>query len=235
MSSRTTGPRIRHHGDHCLLRQPAVRWIIPLSSAMAVAAGGRTVALTSTRPTRRPFMTVPVIGLIKRGPDSPCVRHGWKIDALAQGGAVFIAIDRHPASASGVSVGAIRRNPSAGEVRDGRFLDLDDALECWRSGARIVAATLRLYRRERRQMAPDLALVQCLSVGRLSDCRRALAAPAQAAEAMRCGAWAVTVGSAITAASILSGWSDTALKAAVCRRIGDQRADRGGDYGQVRT
>ncbi|MEW3899485.1 N-acetylmannosamine-6-phosphate 2-epimerase, partial [Klebsiella pneumoniae] len=40
--------------------------------------------------------------------------------------------------------------------------------------------------------------------------------PAQAAEAMRCGAWAVTVGSAITRLEHICGWYNTALKAAVC-------------------
>ena len=64
---------------------------------------------------------------------------------------------------------------------------------------------------------PDLALVQCLSV---AGCRVIAEGryntPAQAAEAMRCGAWAVTVGSAITRLEHICGWYNTALKAAVC-------------------
>ena len=93
---------------------------------------------------------------------------------------------------------------------------LDDALECWQLGAEIVGTTLSGYTAEETPDEPDLALVQCLSV---AGCRVIAEGryntPAQAAEAMRCGAWAVTVGSAITRLEHICGWYNTALKAAV--------------------
>lgn len=73
------------------------------------------------------------------------------------------------------------------------------------------------YTAEETPDEPDLALVQCLSA---AGCRVIAEGryntPAQAAEAMRCGAWAVTVGSAITRLEHICGWYNTALKAAVC-------------------
>ena len=62
------------------------------------------------------------------------------------------------------------------------------------------------YTAEETPDEPDLTLVQCLSA---AGCRVIAEGryntPAQAAEAMRCGAWAVTVGSAITISCFLRG------------------------------
>ncbi|HBQ5119428.1 TPA: hypothetical protein L7430_004284 [Klebsiella variicola] len=60
-------------------------------------------------------------------------------------------------------------------------------------------------------------IVSCQPVpGSPLDNPAIVAAMALAAEAMRCGAWAVTVGSAITRLEHICGWYNTALKAAVC-------------------
>ena len=94
---------------------------------------------------------------------------------------------------------------------------LDDALECWQLGFDMVGTTLSGYTAEETPDEPDLALVKSLSA---AGCRVVAEGryntPAQAAAAMPCGAWAVTVGSAITRLEHICGWYNTALKAAVC-------------------
>ena len=60
------------------------------------------------------------------------------------------------------------------------------------------------------------AAMMICAAGAVPDSVLSVSMPAQAAEAMRCGAWAVTVGSAITRLEHICGWYNTALKAAVC-------------------
>ena len=63
---------------------------------------------------------------------------------------------------------------------------------------------------------PDLALVKTLSdAGCRVIAEGRYNTPAQAADAMRHGAWAVTVGSAITRLEHICQWYNTAMKKAV--------------------
>lgn len=129
--------RIRHHGGLIVscqpvpgspLDNPAIVAAMALAAEQAGAVALRIEGQANLQAVR-PLVTVPVIGLIKRDlPDSPVRITPWleDIDALAQGGADIIAIDgtqrQRPASVSGVSVGAISRNSSAGKSGDGRLL-----------------------------------------------------------------------------------------------------------------
>ena len=167
----------------------------------------------------RPLVTVPVIALIKRDlHDSPVRITPWleDVNALAQAGADIIAVDgtRRQRPASVASLLAAIHCQGKNAMAD--CSSLDDALECWQLGFDMVGTTLSGYTAEETPVEPDLALVKSLSA---AGCRVVAEGryntPAQAAEAMRCGAWAVTVGSAITRLEHICGWYNTALKAAV--------------------
>lgn len=138
------------------------------------------------------------------------------MNALAQAGADIIAVDgtrrQRPASVASLLAAIHRRGKTRWQI-----VPLDDATECWQLGFDMVGTTLSGYTAEETPDEPDLALVKSLSA---AGCRVVAEGryntPAQAAEAMRCGAWAVTVGSAITRLEHICGWYNTALKAAVC-------------------
>ena len=93
---------------------------------------------------------------------------------------------------------------------------LKDGLACQALGAEIIGTTLSGYTTADTPEAPDLALVKALSE---AGCRVIAEGryntPAQAGEAMRHGAWAVTVGSAITRLEHICEWYNAALKKAV--------------------
>ncbi|UMP78402.1 putative N-acetylmannosamine-6-phosphate 2-epimerase [Klebsiella pneumoniae] len=222
--------RIRHHGGLIVSCQPVPGGQLDnpaIVAAMALAAERAGASSAAHREglanlqAVRPLVTVPVIGLIKRGlPDSPVRITPWleDIDALAQGGADIITIDgtqrQRPASMSAL----LAEIHQLGKVAMADCSSLDDALECWRLRAEIVGTTLSGFIAEETPDEPDLALVQCLSV---AGCRVIAEGryntPAQAAEAIRCSAGGrLTVDSAITRLEHICGWFHTALKAAVC-------------------
>jgi N-acylglucosamine-6-phosphate 2-epimerase len=227
--------RIRYHGGLIVscqpvpgspLDNPAIVAAMALAAEQAGAVALRIEGLANLQAVR-PLVTVPVIALIKRDlHDSPVRITPWleDVNALAQAGADIIAVDgtrrQRPASVSSL-LAAIHRQENA--MAD--CSSLDDALECWQLGFDMVGTTLSGYTAEETPVEPDLALVKSLSA---AGCRVVAEGryntPAQAAEAMRCGAWAVTVGSAITRLEHICGWYNSALKAAVCRRMSNKKA-----------
>ena len=162
---------------------------------------------------------MPIIGILKRDlADSPVRITAFleDVDALAQAGADIIAID-----------GTDRVRPVSVEALLARIhhhqllamtdcSSLKDGLACQALGAEIIGTTLSGYTTAETPEAPDLALVKALSE---AGCRVIAEGryntPAQAGEAMRHGAWAVTVGSAITRLEHICEWYNAALKKAV--------------------
>ncbi|EMS1123803.1 TPA: N-acetylmannosamine-6-phosphate 2-epimerase [Klebsiella aerogenes] len=222
--------RIRHHGGLIVscqpvpgspLDDPQIVAAMVLAAEQAGAVALRIEGLNNLH-TVRPLVTVPIIALIKRDlPDCPVRITPWleDIDALAQGGADIIAIDgtqrQRPASVSAL----LAEIHHQGKVAMADCSSQADALQCWQLGAEIVGTTLSGYTSEETPDEPDLALVKSLSA---AGCRVIAEGryntPAQAAEAMRHGAWAVTVGSAITRLEHICGWYNAALKQAVSNR-----------------
>ncbi len=83
----------------------------------------------------------------------------------------------------------------------------DDAMAAHAMGFDIIGTTLSGYTGGEIPQAPDFALLARLSKTVL----RVMAegrfnTPAQVAEARRCGAWAVTVGTAITRTEVITSW-----------------------------
>ena len=208
--------QIRHHGGLIVscqpvpgspLDNPAIVAAMGLAAEQAGAVALRIEGLANLQAVR-PLVTVPVIALIKRDlHDSPVRITPW-LDIIAVDGT------RRQRPASVASLLAAIHCQGKNAMAD--CSSLDDALECWQLGFDMVGTTLSGYTAEETPVEPDLALVKSLSA---AGCRVVAEGryntPAQAAEAMRCGAWAVTVGSAITRLEHICGWYNTALKAAV--------------------
>jgi N-acylglucosamine-6-phosphate 2-epimerase len=192
--------------------------------AQAAVAGG-AAALRIEGAARlacvRAAVQVPLIGIVKRAlPDSPVRITPWLDDvrALVAAGADVVAVDatqrQRPFSVAQLQAaihaqGAIAMADAAGDA---------DALKAWAMGFPIVGSTLSGYTGGPQDLvptAPDLDLVQRLSA---AGCRVMAEGrydtPARAADALKAGAWAVTVGSAITRLEVVTGWFAQALSAA---------------------
>lgn len=167
----------------------------------------------------RPLLTVPVIGIIKRDlPDSPVRITPFleDVDALVEAGADIIAFDGTD------RVRPITREAIVARIHHHQRLamadcaSLEDGRYCQRLGAELIGSTLSGYLTPDTPNDPDLALVRALSDAGcrvIAEGRYNL--PALAALAMQHGAWAVTVGSAITRLEHICQWFNDAMREAV--------------------
>ena len=170
----------------------------------AVAAGAVAVRIEGARRLAvvRQAVDVPIIGIVKRDLLESPVRitpFVEDVQALAAAGADIVAVDvtRRPRP---VPVQALYE-----AILDGGALamadasDAEDALAAWRQGFSIVGTTLSGYTGGPVPASPDLDLVARLAA---AGCRVMAEGrydtPELAAQALGRGAWAVTVGSALT-------------------------------------
>jgi N-acylglucosamine-6-phosphate 2-epimerase len=194
--------------------------------ARAAVAGG-AAALRIEGAVRlaavRAAVEVPLIGIVKRDlATSPVRITPWleDVQALAAAGADVIAVDA-TARPRPVAVAALREAiEQRGAIAMADASGLDDGLAAWRQGFAIVGSTLSGYTGAPGAVpqGPDLALVQQLAT---AGCRvmaeGRFDTPAAAAAALRAGAWAVTVGSALTRLEVTTGWFASALQQAGLR------------------
>jgi N-acylglucosamine-6-phosphate 2-epimerase len=163
-------------------------------------------------------VTIPIIGIIKRDlPDSPVRITPFldDVDALAAAGASIIAFDgtdrTRPASVKAL----LARIHSHRLLAMADCSSVEDGLYCHRAGADIIGSTLSGYLGGPVPATPDFALVSALSE---AGCRVIAEgrynSPELAAQAMQHGAWAVTVGSAITRLEHICQWYRDALTGA---------------------
>ncbi|EGJ4518798.1 N-acetylmannosamine-6-phosphate 2-epimerase [Escherichia coli] len=168
----------------------------------------------------RKSVSIPIIGIIKRDlTDSPVRITPFlnDVDALAEAGADIIAFDGtdrvRPASVEAL----IRQIHNHHCIAMADCSSEQDGLECHALGADIIGTTLSGYTGDSVPDEPDFELVSKLS---LEGCRVIAEgrynSPLMAAEAMKRGAWAVTVGSAITRLEHICRWyCDAMLRVAV--------------------
>jgi N-acylglucosamine-6-phosphate 2-epimerase len=193
--------------------------------AEAVVAGG-AVAIRAQGLSDISFIKgrteVPLIGLWKDGHEgvfiTPTLRHAR---AVRDAGADIVALDgtRRPRP-DGLTVAAtihqLRQDKPTVVMAD--CGSLDDALAARDAGADLIGTTLAGYTGERpRTDGPDLELlaqivdhvrdVPVVAEGRFHT-------PAQAVAALRAGAHAVVVGTAITHPTTITGWFKTAISGA---------------------
>lgn len=194
-------------------------------SAMAVAAvdgGAAAIRIEGVEnvQTVRARTDRPIIGLIKRDlADSPVRITPFRndVEALAAAGADVIAVDAtdrpRPCSVA-EQIAAIH---ALGRIAMADCATIEDARAALDAGAEILGSTMSGYTGSAVPSEPDLALVR-----RLAELEAFIIAegryhtPDQAAQAIRAGADAVVVGTALTRLEIATSWFATAVKGAAC-------------------
>ncbi len=167
----------------------------------------------------RPAVDVPIIGIVKTDlADSPVritVTEGHAL-ALAQAGADIIAYDatRRPRTDSREQIFAAILSTGCLAMAD--CATQEDGEVALAAGASILGTTLSGYTAETRNMneGPDLGLIsafKALGAGFVMAEGR-INAPDLAALAMKAGADAVTVGSALTRLEVVTGWFVDAVR-----------------------
>ena len=194
---------------------------IAQSAVIGGAAGIRAKGLDDLR-AMRPVVDAPIIGLVKVGKEGVFITP--TLDdclAVADTGVEIVALDgtRRPRpdgrSLADTVEGLKQRFPDVVVMAD--CGSLADAVAAREAGADVLGTTLAGYSGEREKTpGPDFEVVDQIVAldaapvfveGRVHS-------PAQAAEAMRRGAWAVVVGTAITHPATITGWFADAVAGA---------------------
>jgi len=193
-------------------------------AALSSGAAGVRIESRAYVAAVRAATAAPIIGLIKRDlPDSPVriTPHLADVEALAAAGADIVAFDAtqrlRPVAAAELSAAAHR----LGKLAMADVSNLAEARDAFAFGADIVGTTLSGYTGGAEPEGPDFDLVSAAARlrGRVIAEGR-LHVPSQAAEAMRRGAFAVVVGSAITRPEHVTRWfADAVASAAVAREF----------------
>lgn len=184
----------------------------------AVAGGAAALRIEGARRLAvvRAAVAVPIVGIVKRAlADSPVRITPFVADvqALIEAGADIVAVDAtaRPRPASVADLLAAITAGGAHAMADASCEA--DALAAWAMGFAIVGTTLSGYTGGAVPGEPDLALVARLSQ---AGCRVMAEGrydtPARARAALQAGAWAVTVGSALTRLEVATAWFATALQ-----------------------
>ena len=187
----------------------------------ALAGGARGLRIESI-----PYVTAvrartgaPIIGIVKQDRSDTAVRITPTVAqaaGLAEAGADIVAFDatRRPRPETVAAlVAAIR---TRGKLSMADCSDLEDARQALAAGVDIVGTTLSGYTGGPEPEEPDFDLIAAMrgltpyvvAEGRLHT-------PEQAAEAVRRGAWCVTIGSALTRTEHATAWFRDAIANAV--------------------
>lgn len=190
-------------------------------AAVAGGAAGLRIEGVDNLRAARPRVAVPIIGIVKSdSADSPVritVRRA-EARALAEAGADVIAYDATPRPRTDPRDAVLAEILRAGRLAMADCATLDDAKAALAGGAAIIGTTLSGYTAETEGLndGPDLALIRAFkALGRgfvMAEGR--INTPALAARALRAGADAVTVGSALTRLEHVTGWFAAAIRSA---------------------
>lgn len=197
------------------LDKPDIVAAMALAAEQAGAVALRIEGVANLHATRA-LVSIPIIGILKRDLDNSPVRITpflEDVDALAQAGADIIAVDGTDRVRPVGVEALLAQIHQHGLLAMTDCSTYEDGMACQRLGADIIGTTLSGYTTLETPEEPDFALVKTLSdAGCRVIAEGRYNTPAQAAEAMRQGAWAVTVGSAITRLEHICQWYNTALK-----------------------
>lgn len=196
------------------LDKPDIVAAMALAAVQAGAVAVRIEGIENLKATR-PLISVPIIGIVKRDlSDSPVRITPYldDVDALAQAGADIIAFDGTDRVRPVAVAEIIARIHHHQRLAMADCSSQQDAADCHRLGADIIGTTLSGYTTDVVPQDPDLALVAALSAkGYRVIAEGRYNSPALAAQAMRHGAWSVTVGSAITRLEHICQWYRDAI------------------------
>lgn len=183
----------------------------------ALAGGARALRVESVRYVAavRARTRAPIIGIVKQDRADTAVRItplAEQAIALAEAGADMVAFDatRRPRPvAIEALIAAIK---SRGRLAMADCSDLEDARAALAAGVDIVGTTLSGYTGGPEPEVPDLELISAMrELTPHVNAEGRLHTPEQAAEAMRRGAWCVTIGSALTRTEHATGWFRDAI------------------------
>jgi N-acylglucosamine-6-phosphate 2-epimerase len=202
---------------------PMDRPEIVAAMARAAVAGGaaglRIEGLANLRAVR-PCVDVPVIGIVKRDLAASPVRITptcADARALVAAGADIVAYDATPRPRPDPRQAILDAIRAAGALAMADCATLADAEAALAGGAAIVGTTLSGYTDETAtgESGPDLDLIgRFRGLGGFVMAEGRFNSPALAAAAMRAGADAVTVGSALTRLEVATSWFAGAMGAA---------------------
>ncbi|MGW4501822.1 N-acetylmannosamine-6-phosphate 2-epimerase [Micromonospora sp. NPDC004336] len=199
------------------MRDPDTMRRVALAAARGGAAGIRAQGLADIAAIRD-AVDLPLIGLWKDGDDdvfiTPTLDHAV---AVARAGAHVVALDatfrpRPDGRTLAETIAAVHERTGALVMAD--CATLDEGVAAAEAGADLVGTTLAGYTAYTvKGDGPDLDLVARLAaavdVPVVAEGR--IHTPAQAAQALRAGAWSVVVGTAITHPTTITGWFAAAV------------------------
>lgn len=198
---------------------PMDRPEIVAAMAMACVAGGaaglRIEGLANLRAVR-PVVDVPIIAIVKSDLSDSPVRITVRSDearALVQAGADIVAYDGTDRPRPDSREAVQRAILEAGALAMADCSCLADAEVALAAGTAIIGTTLSGYTAQTAgQEGPDFDLVTAFkALGGFVMAEGRMNTPADAAQAIRAGADAVTVGTALTRLEIATGWFASAI------------------------
>jgi N-acetylmannosamine-6-phosphate 2-epimerase/N-acetylmannosamine kinase len=198
------------------LDSPAIVAAYVKAVVLGGAAGLRIEGFENLRAARA-ATSLPVIGLVKRDlPDTPVRITPFPDDLrrLAELGADILAFDatarRRPASVPDLTAAA----HAAGRLAMADIATLDEAVAAMEAGCDVVGTTLAGYTGGPVPDMPDFEVLSAIAARGIPVIAEGrVRTPEEAAEAMRRGAHAVVVGSAITRPELATEWFAQAVRA----------------------
>ena len=191
--------------------------IVVAMAQAAVAGGARGLRIEGAERVAAvaAACAAPIVGIIKRDlADSPVRITPFLDDVaqLAQAGATIIAFDATHRQRPVDPAELLAAIHAAGRLAMADCATFDEARAMAESGCDFVATTMSGYTGPDTPADPDLAFVErCAAAGYRTVAEGRYNSPERAAMALRAGAHAVTVGSAITRIEHIAGWFATAL------------------------
>ena len=192
----------------------------------ALAAGARALRIESAAYVAavRVAVDAPIIGIIKRDLDDSPVRITpfiADVEALADAGADIIAFDATDRPRPATIEALLAAIKARGLLSMADCSCLEDAKRALGAGVDFVGTTMSGYVGGPEPVEPDIALIAAmreLTPHVIAEGR--IRTPEHAADAVRAGACAVVVGSAITRTEHVTSWFDAAVSAAFSERDG---------------
>lgn len=193
--------------------------IVARYARVSEAAGARALRIESLRDLRavRPVTRLPITGLIKRevpGSDVFITPTPDDVLALAEAGADVIAFDATDRPRPHAIDALLAAAHAAGKEAMADVATFGEGIAAWTAGCTYVGTTLSGYVAGSPDLdGPDLELVRRLAqAGVRTIAEGRIATPQQARQAMRLGAYAVTIGTAISRPERLAEAFATAIE-----------------------
>jgi N-acylglucosamine-6-phosphate 2-epimerase len=193
--------------------------VVPLLAKAAQIGGAGAIRIEGANRVRltRAAIDVPIIGIIKRDLNDSPVRitpYLADVEALADAGAHIIAVDATDRTRPETVANLLAAIQARGAWAMADCANLGDATRAHEMGFTILGTTLSGYTGGTIPDEPDYAFLAALAkIAPRVMAEGRFNTPAQVEHAAALGAWAVTVGTAITRTEVLTSWFAAALKA----------------------